>query len=85
MVDPPALPRGTSDVTLVAAVGTLAWLTGAAVLFLAHLVGGRPLDIWFTTCLVGALLGGIGFGIFLWQRSAARRGSRSAQRGLDRP
>jgi hypothetical protein len=41
------------------------------------------LDIWFTTCVTGAVLGGIGFGIFRWQRAAARRGSRLAQRGLD--
>jgi len=83
MVEPPALPRSTSDITLVVAIGTLAWLTGAAVLFLAHLVGGRPLDVWFATCLVGAGLGALGFGIFTWQRAAARRGSRLAQDGLD--
>ncbi|WP_181779237.1 DUF2530 domain-containing protein [Pseudonocardia pini] len=83
MVDPPALPRSTTDITLVVAVGTLVWLTGAAVLFLAHVLGGRPLDIWFTTCAVGAGLGALGFGIFSWQRSAARRGSRLAQGGLD--
>ncbi|MCE0767473.1 DUF2530 domain-containing protein [Pseudonocardia kujensis] len=83
MVDPPPLPRSTADVTLVTAIGTLVWLLGAVGLFVAHLVAGRPLDIWFTTCVSGALLGGIGFGIFRWQRAAARRGSRLAQRGLD--
>lgn len=83
MVDPPALPRSTTEVTLVVAIGTLAWVTGAAVLWLAHLVGGRPLDVWFTTCLVGAGLGALGFGVFRWQRSAARRGARGAQRGLE--
>lgn len=82
MVDPPALPSRTSDITLVVATGTLAWLAGAAVLFLLHLLAGRPLDVWFTTCLVGALLGALGFGIFRWQRAAARRGSRLAQQGL---
>ncbi|MEU7812656.1 DUF2530 domain-containing protein [Pseudonocardia sp. NPDC049154] len=83
MVDPPSLPRSTTDVTLVTAIGTLVWVLGAVGLLVAHLVGGRPLDIWFTTCVTGAVLGAIGFGIFRWQRAAARRGSRLAQRGLD--
>ncbi len=68
--------------SLVVAVGTLGWLAGAAVLLLAYLIDGRPLDIWFTTCVAGALLGGIGYGIFRWQRAAARRGARGAQQGL---
>jgi hypothetical protein len=82
MVEPPALPRSTADITLVVAIGTLAWLTGAVVLLLAHVLGGRPLDVWFATCVVGAGLGALGFGVFRWQRAAARRGSRGAQRGL---
>ncbi|GAA4695114.1 DUF2530 domain-containing protein [Pseudonocardia yuanmonensis] len=83
MVDPPPLPRSTTDVTLVAGIGTLLWLCGAIGLFVAHVVADRPLDIWFTTCVTGTVLGAIGFGIFRWQRAAARRGSRLAQRGLD--
>jgi hypothetical protein len=59
------------------------WLLGAAALLLAWLVAGRPLDIWFTTCVAGAVLGGVGYGIFSWQRAAARRGSRTAQRGVE--
>jgi hypothetical protein len=55
------------------------WLFGAVAL----LVAGRPLDIWFTTCLTGVLLGGVGIGIYSWQRAAARRGSRTAQQGVD--
>ncbi|GAA1869482.1 hypothetical protein GCM10009836_57570 [Pseudonocardia ailaonensis] len=82
MVDPPALPRRTSDVTVVVAVGTLVWLVAAAVLLVVSLVGGRPLDIWFATCVTGAGLGLLGFGVFAWQRAAARRGSRLAQQGL---
>ena len=82
MVAPPSLPRRTSDVPVVAGIGTLAWVVAAAVLLGAHWVADRPLDIWFFTCVTGAALGAIGFGIFTWQRSAARRGSRLAQRGL---
>ena len=67
----------------VVAVGSLLWLAGAVALLVAALVGGRPLGIWFTTCLAGVVVGGIGWGIYSWQRAAARRGSRTAQRGLD--
>jgi hypothetical protein len=83
VLDPPPLPRRFLDISRVVAVGSVLWLVGAAVLFAAWLATGRPLDIWFTTCLVGAALGAVGWGIFTWQRRAARRGSRTAQSGLE--
>jgi hypothetical protein len=46
-------------------------------------VAGRPLDTWFVTCVCGLVLGGAGIGIYSWQRAAARRGSRTAQEGVD--
>jgi hypothetical protein len=61
----------------VVGVGTLLWLVAAVVVALS----GPPQLL--TTCLVGAGLGGVGWAIFAWQRSAARRGSRTAQRGLE--
>ena len=64
-------------------VCSASWLLGAAALLVAHLTSGRPLDVWFTTCVCGAVLGGAGVGIYSWQRAAARRGSRTAQEGLD--
>jgi protein-S-isoprenylcysteine O-methyltransferase Ste14 len=67
----------------VVGVGTGLWLLGAVALLAAHLVAGRPLDIWFITCVTGVLLGGVGIAIYSWQRAAARRGSRTAQEGLD--
>ena len=67
----------------VVGVGTALWLVGAVALLVAYLVGGRPLDVWFTTCVTGVLLGGVGIAIFSWQRAAVRRGSRTAQEGLD--
>jgi hypothetical protein len=67
----------------VVAVGTALWLLGAVGLLVARLVADRPLDLWFTTCVAGAVLGGVGHGIFTWQRAAARRGSRTAQQGMD--
>lgn len=66
-------------------VGTISalWLLGALVLLVTWLVAARPLDIWFTTCVTGAVLGAIGYGVFRWQRAAARRGSRTAQQGVE--
>jgi len=61
----------------VVGVGTLLWL--AAAVFVA--VVGPPEAL--TTCLVGAGLGGVGWAVFAWQRAAARRGSRTAQSGLE--
>jgi hypothetical protein len=80
---PPPLPPGLSRPALVAVVGGVLWLVAAAVLLVAALAGVRPLDIWLTTCLAGAFLGAVGYGIFAWQRAAARRGSRTAQDGLE--
>ncbi|MGI5127123.1 DUF2530 domain-containing protein [Pseudonocardia sp. CA-107938] len=83
MVDPPPLPARLTRITDAVAVGSALWALAAAALFVASLTGGRPLDIWFVTCLVGTALGGLGYGIFRWQRAAARRGSRTAQQGLE--
>lgn len=85
MVDPPALPDRLSRVRTVVAAGTSLWLAAAVVLLAAWLFAGRPLDIWFTTCVAGAVLGGLGYGVFTWQRAAARRGSRTAQSGVEQP
>lgn len=84
MIDPPQLSRGFADMGTVVGVGTALWLLGAGALLLVQLLGGPPVDVGFATCLAGALLGGVGFGVFSWQRAAARRGSRTAQQGLDR-
>ncbi|WP_028938074.1 DUF2530 domain-containing protein [Pseudonocardia spinosispora] len=83
MQDPPPPPRALTDVTGVVSVGTAVWFLVWAGFLVAHLVADRPLDIWFTSTLVGWLLGLLGLSIFAWQRRAARRGSRLAQRGLD--
>ncbi len=82
MVDPPSLPHRLSDMPTVVGIGSALWLLGAVVLLALWLVAGRPLDVWFATCLAGGGLGALGYGIFRWQRSAARRGSRGAQQGL---
>lgn len=66
-----------------AVVGTTLWLLGVVALLLAWAITGRALDIWFTTCVAGAVIGGFGYGVYSWQRAATRRGSRSVQQGLD--
>jgi hypothetical protein len=81
VLDPPALPRRLSEIHTVVVVGTALWLLAALGLGLAWLLAGRPLGLWFSTCVAGVLLGGVGHGIISWQRAAARRGSRTAQRG----
>ena len=78
MRDVPPLPPALTRMRTVIGVGTVLWLVAAAVV----LVTGPPLLL--ATCLVGAGLGGVGWAIFVWQRSAARRGSRTAQRGVER-
>jgi hypothetical protein len=83
VISPPPLPPAFTRVPVVAAVGGVLWLVAAAALLVAALLGLRPLDIWFTASLAGAFLGAVGYGIFAWQRAAARRGSRTAQQGLD--
>ena len=71
----PPLPPAFTRMRTVIGVGTLLWLAAAAVV-----AGRRDLAALLTTCLVGAGLGGVGWAIFAWQRAAARRGSRTAQR-----
>ncbi|MDT8911163.1 DUF2530 domain-containing protein [Amycolatopsis sp. PS_44_ISF1] len=70
----PDLPKRLTDLTPVVVVGTSAWLVALVVL----LVVAR--GVWVWTALCGIVLGFIGFGIVFWQRAAARRGSKSAQR-----
>lgn len=74
---PPPLPARFNQVTTLLAVGTVLWIVAAVVTALV-----RPPDIVLLTCVVGAVLGGVGYSIFAWQRSAVRRGSRTAQQGL---
>ncbi|HEY3261403.1 MAG TPA: DUF2530 domain-containing protein [Pseudonocardiaceae bacterium] len=78
---PPLHPR-LADPTLPALVGTGAWFAASAGLFAAKIFAGRPLDDLFWTTIAGWVIGLLGYLLFRWQRSAARRGSRSAQSGL---
>ncbi|NIL76733.1 MULTISPECIES: DUF2530 domain-containing protein [Rhodococcus] len=70
-------PRLT-DPAPVLAVGIIAWIVAAVVVAVS---GDRWADA-LTTCLTGIVLGAFGFTLFVVQRAAARRGSKTAQRGL---
>lgn len=79
------LPPRLADPTLPALIGTGLWFLASAILFIANLIGWRVLDELFWTTTAGWVLGLLGYSLFRWQRSAARRGSRSAQSGLNLP
>jgi hypothetical protein len=71
------LPHGLADPRPVVGVGTLAWFTAGVILLF---VSGP--SVWVGACVTGGLLGLLGFAMIYAQRSAARRGGRSAQLGL---
>lgn len=74
---PPPLPPKLADPVPAIAAGTVLWFLGLAAVLLFR--RDDPVLVW--TCLSGGLLGIVGYGVFTWQRSAARRGSRTAQHG----
>jgi hypothetical protein len=76
-LEPPPLPAVLLDPWPVIAIGALAWLIAAVVVFLTP-----ALATWRPLSLAGLGVGVLGTSIFLLQRSAARRGSRGAQTGL---
>ncbi|MCZ4561245.1 DUF2530 domain-containing protein [Rhodococcus sp. IEGM 1401] len=79
VADLPQIPRSLTDPVPVLAIGILGWIL-ALVVFTA--TGGGGGDA-LATCWSGIAVGAVGFGIFLMQRAASRRGSKTAQRGLD--
>lgn len=77
--DIPELPRSLRAPEPVIIVGMTAWLVATIVVWVTGWGGGRTLAV----CLVGLAVGLLGTTIMLIQRSAVRRGSRTAQQGLD--
>jgi nicotinamide riboside transporter PnuC len=73
---PPAPPARLVDLWQIVIAGNIVWL----VIFVVALFTGPSILAW--TAFTGMVLGAIGMGIMTWQRSAARRGSRTAQQGL---
>lgn len=77
-VDPPALPATLTDPRPVILTGAALW---ALAVFAAFTV--PALHHWRPVTVAGLGVGVFGASLFLWQRSAARRGARGAQTGLD--
>ncbi len=77
-LEPPPLPAVLLDPWPVISIGALAWLVATVVVFLAP-----ALTTWRPLALAGLAVGVFGTSVFLLQRSAARRGSRGAQTGLN--
>lgn len=78
----PPLPPRLANPAPPALIGTGLWFVAWVALLTANLFGGRELDQLFWTTAAGWVIGLLGYSLFRWQRSAARRGSRSAQSGL---
>jgi hypothetical protein len=76
--DPPALPPALTDPRPVVSVGALLWAIAAVLAFTVPALHG-----WRPVAVAGLGVGVLGASIFLWQRSAARRGARGAQTGLE--
>ena len=75
--EPPGLPAILLEPRPVIVVIAVGWLIAA---ILAFTVAG--LQEWRPIAVAGLGVGVLGTSIFLWQRSASRRGSRGAQSGL---
>jgi len=71
------LPAALLEVWPVIAVGALAWLVAAVAAFVVP-----ALQTWRPLTVAGLAVGLLGTTVFLWQRDAARRGTRGAQTGL---
>lgn len=75
--EPPALPPALLDPWPVIVVISAGFLIAVALAFTVPALHG-----WRPVTVAGLGVGVLGTSIFLWQRSAFRRGSRGAQSGL---
>ncbi len=76
-IEPPPLPPALLDPRPVIAVCTLVWVAAAIAAFTVP-----SLHTWRPVTVAGLGVAVFGTCLFLWQRHAARRGSRGAQTGL---
>lgn len=73
----PVLSKRLTDPTPVLAIGISLWVVATVVVLFV--------DGWrgaLSTCVTGVVVGVLGLALYLTQRAAARRGSKTAQRGL---
>lgn len=76
--EPPALPAALADPQPVVSVGAVLWALAAVLAFTVP-----ALHSWRPVAVAGLGVGVFGVSLFLWQRSAARRGAPGAQTGLE--
>jgi hypothetical protein len=74
---PPSLPAALLDPRPVIGAGLVLWALATLAAFTVS-----ALHAWRPVTLAGLGVGVFGVSLFLWQRSAARRGARGAQTGL---
>ena len=77
-VVPPPLPAALLDPRPVIAAGSLLWALAALAAYTIP-----ALESWRPVTTAGLGVGVFGLSLFLWQRSAARRGAPGAQSGLE--
>ena len=77
---PPPLPERLLALPPLVYVGTSLWFVACCVLVVGRYVFDVFPPIWLWTAIVGTLLGFVGFLVMAWQRRAAGRGARGAQR-----
>ncbi len=75
--EPPALPPGLLDPWPVIVTGAVLWALAAIAAFAVP-----ALESWRPIAVAGLGVGVVATSIFLWQRTAARRGARGAQTGI---
>ena len=75
--EPPPLPAALLEPWPVIAVLSVCWVIAVVLAFAVP-----ELHNWRPFTVAGLAVGALGTSIFLWQRHAARRGSRGAQSGL---
>jgi len=76
--EPPALAPALLDPWPVIVVGAVLFALATIAAFTVP-----ALQTWRPIAIAGLGVGVVGTSIFLWQRTAARRGSRGAQTGLE--
>lgn len=75
---PPPLPAALLDPRPVIGAGVVLWALATVAAFAVP-----ALESWRPVTVSGLGVGLFGISLFLWQRAAARRGSRGAQTGLE--
>ncbi|MEU6700283.1 DUF2530 domain-containing protein [Pseudonocardia sp. NPDC046786] len=80
---PPALPSRFYESPPVLIGGMAVWAIAAGIALCSGFVAGTGPGEVFWTCIAGLGVGLFGALVFSVQRAAARRGDRSAQRGVE--